>query len=291
MSEPPPAAVFFDLDGTILDWQTGMEESWLVCCEDHSDGSYEPAAIYEAIRARRDWFWDNPERSRAGRMDLNAAAREIVRLAFADAGLSDIDRAHRVADDYRARRLEHIVPYAGAVETLVAFRSQGVRLALLTNGEAANQRRSVERYGLAHHFDCIVIEGEFGVGKPDERVFRHALESCSAAPDSAWMVGDSLEADIAPAVALGLHAVWVDVEAMMNKPFHVIKDGVVLELRPESEGGFTVNVPALPGCVTFGETIEEAMTMADDAIAGWLAVAKEEGFPIPDQFEQFAAAS
>jgi putative hydrolase of the HAD superfamily len=212
MSAPPPAAVFFDLDGTILDWQTGMEESWLACCEDHCDGSLDPAAIFEAIRARRDWFWDDPDRSRAGRMDLNAAAREIVRLAFADAGLSDVDRAHRLADDYRARRLEHIMPYAGAIETLVAFRSQGVRLALLTNGEAANQRNSVERYDLARYFDCIVIEGEFGVGKPDERVFHHALESCSAAPETTWMVGDSLEADIAPAVALGLHAVWVDVE-------------------------------------------------------------------------------
>jgi predicted RNase H-like HicB family nuclease len=77
----------------------------------------------------------------------------------------------------------------------------------------------------------------------------------------------------------------------MDRPFHLIREGIVLELRPEPEGGFTVSVPALPGCVTFGETIEEGMTMAEDAIAGWLAVAKEEGFPIPEQFEELAAAS
>jgi len=34
----------------------------------------------------------------------------------------------------------------------------------------------------------------------------------------------------------------------------------------EPEGGFTVNVPALPGCVTFGENIEHAMAMAKEAI-------------------------
>jgi len=63
----------------------------------------------------------------------------------------------------------------------------------------------------------------------------------------------------------------------MNRPFHVIREGVVLEFRPEPEGGFTVNVPALPGCVTYGEMFEEAMAMVDDAIAGWLAVARDEG--------------
>jgi len=34
----------------------------------------------------------------------------------------------------------------------------------------------------------------------------------------------------------------------------------------EPEGGFTVNVPALPGCITFGENIEHAMEMAKEAI-------------------------
>lgn len=66
------------------------------------------------------------------------------------------------------------------------------------------------------------------------------------------------------------------------KTFHVIRNGIVLEFRSEPEGGYTVTVPALPGCLTYGETFEEALTMIDDAIHGWLAVAKEEGFPIPE---------
>ena len=33
-------------------------------------------------------------------------------------------------------------------------------------------------------------------------------------------------------------------------------------LRKEPEGGFTVNVPSLPGCITFGESLDEAMSMA-----------------------------
>lgn len=37
-------------------------------------------------------------------------------------------------------------------------------------------------------------------------------------------------------------------------------------LNPEPEGGFTATVPSLPGCITYGETVDEAMVMAEEAI-------------------------
>ena len=47
------------------------------------------------------------------------------------------------------------------------------------------------------------------------------------------------------------------------------------------EGGYTVTVPELPGCVTEGDTFAEALEMVKDAIAGWLQVAAQFGDPIP----------
>lgn len=58
---------------------------------------------------------------------------------------------------------------------------------------------------------------------------------------------------------------------------------VVFEAAPE--GGYTVHVPALPGLVTQGETIEEARLMAKDAIEGYLAVLKDDGEEIPVESE------
>ena len=46
-------------------------------------------------------------------------------------------------------------------------------------------------------------------------------------------------------------------------------------LEPDPEGGYTVICPALPGCVSEGETVGEALEMIRDAILAWLAVAKE----------------
>jgi antitoxin HicB len=48
-------------------------------------------------------------------------------------------------------------------------------------------------------------------------------------------------------------------------------------LNEEPEGGFTVTVPALSGCVTYGENLDEAMSMAKEAIEGYILVLKENG--------------
>jgi len=55
-----------------------------------------------------------------------------------------------------------------------------------------------------------------------------------------------------------------------------------IHLHKEEEGGFTVTVPALPGCVTYGENIDEAIDMAKEAIQLYLEELKERGETIPD---------
>ena len=59
---------------------------------------------------------------------------------------------------------------------------------------------------------------------------------------------------------------------------------IILEPDPE-EGGYTVTVPALPGCVTQGETIEEAIVMAKDAIRLFIETLMAEGQPVPLEHE------
>ena len=54
-----------------------------------------------------------------------------------------------------------------------------------------------------------------------------------------------------------------------------------ITLRKEPEGGYTVMVPALPGCITYGKTVEEAIEMSKDAISGYLESLIEDGEPVP----------
>jgi len=58
-------------------------------------------------------------------------------------------------------------------------------------------------------------------------------------------------------------------------------------LRPEPEGGYTVIVPSLPGCITYGESIEEAKKMAEDAINAYLKSMKKHGEKFLDDSDTF----
>ena len=54
-------------------------------------------------------------------------------------------------------------------------------------------------------------------------------------------------------------------------------------LRKEVEGGYTVIVPSLPGCVTYGDTIEEAIEMAREAIELYIETLREHNEAIPTE--------
>lgn len=56
---------------------------------------------------------------------------------------------------------------------------------------------------------------------------------------------------------------------------------VIAPLSEMDGGGFSALVPDLPGCVSDGETPEEAITNVQDAIAAWMEAAKDMGRPIP----------
>ena len=58
-------------------------------------------------------------------------------------------------------------------------------------------------------------------------------------------------------------------------------------LKPEPEGGFTVVVPSLPGCITYGSTLSEAKEMAKEAIELYLESLTAHNEYIPNDNETF----
>lgn len=59
-----------------------------------------------------------------------------------------------------------------------------------------------------------------------------------------------------------------------------------IELEPLETGGFLVTVPALPGCITHGDSYEHALAMAKEAIEGYIAVLVEDGDLIPEERDE-----
>lgn len=239
-------AILLDLDDTILADSEGAAGCWQHVCAQYAAraGCAAPEPLATAIAAERAWYWDDRERQRRGRLDLVAARREIVGRALARLRSVDGNRlddndgrdealAEEIAASYAALRVAGVAPFPGAIETVATLRERGLRLALLTNGNGTSQRAKIERHALAPYFDCILVEGEFGAGKPDPRIFRQALGELGTSAARTWMVGDNLEGDIAGAQAVGIAGVWVDVSGVGLPAGSTVRPAYSIRALPE----------------------------------------------------------
>ncbi|HEV7433277.1 MAG TPA: type II toxin-antitoxin system HicB family antitoxin [Pseudorhizobium sp.] len=64
---------------------------------------------------------------------------------------------------------------------------------------------------------------------------------------------------------------------------------VVSPLSPEDGGGFLATVPDLPGCMSDGDSPQQALLNVQDAIDSWIEAAHEQGRPIPEPSQQLHA--
>jgi putative hydrolase of the HAD superfamily len=78
------------------------------------------------------------------------------------------------------------------------------RLILMTKGALVEQKGKVERSGLKEYFAAVEI-----VAEKDPSTYRRVVEKYELGPESTWMIGNSPKSDINPALAAGLHAVFV----------------------------------------------------------------------------------
>lgn len=213
-------AVLLDLDDTILDDRSGIRAAWtavaLLVREAHPELAVD--SVLGAISQVTDWFWSDPERERRGRLDLVAARFEIVAGVLERLGRPDPPLAAAAARRYTAEREERQQLAEGALEALARLRRALPRLALVTNGAAEPQRAKIERFALAPYFDHVQVEGEFGLGKPERRVFQHVVAALGAEPAHCLMVGDNYRCDVLGALGAGLHAAWVDAEGAGRPP-------------------------------------------------------------------------
>jgi putative hydrolase of the HAD superfamily len=91
----------------------------------------------------------------------------------------------------------------GVAQTLAELATRH-RLILMTKGNRAEQADKLARSALAPHFSAVEIVAEKDPATYHEVIARHEL-----APHTSWMIGNSPKSDINPALAAGLHAVFL----------------------------------------------------------------------------------
>jgi len=109
-------------------------------------------------------------------------------------------RIHAFAQSINEAELE-LLP---GVENTLKDLATRHRLILMTKGNHAEQADKLARSGLAQHFSAVEIVKEKDPATYENVIARHEL-----APHTSWMIGNSIKSDVNPALAAGLHAVFL----------------------------------------------------------------------------------
>ncbi len=125
---------------------------------------------------------------------------------------------HTLADDFRpfAELLEaaggtvpeQMPPFADVADGLDRLKSQGHRLAVLTNSARATAERHLDGAGLRGRFERVIGVDEVGAYKPDRRAYAYALEQLSGTAQDTWLVA-AHDWDVVGAHGAGLRTAFV----------------------------------------------------------------------------------
>ena len=99
--------------------------------------------------------------------------------------------------------------YDDVVPCLDQLQSAGLQMAVVSNWDIS-LHRTLRSFGLSDYFETVVASMEIGIEKPDERIFRAALEKLGVLPTEALHVGDNPLDDYRGARGAGMDAVVID---------------------------------------------------------------------------------
>lgn len=206
----PYSWILFDADNTLFDFDRAEKSALAnalndagVPTEDYMFGLYN--TINKAC-------WQDFEEGKISRQTLRTLRFE----RFFDEIGKDTD-IPSFAINYLQYLAQGSFLYDG-VEILLANLAETHKIGLITNGLKEVQRPRLERSGIQHLFNLVVVSDEVGASKPDAAFFDFAfLQMGKPGKEEAIVVGDSLSADIAGGNNYGLHTCWYNPERVANR--------------------------------------------------------------------------
>lgn len=204
------AAVFFDLDGTLVSERTGVREARTAVGTRLIElGLYDrPASAFAdtiemvigGIMEDNDWQWP-----------LWLHAEEWMRRTLAVSGVTvGEDEFAELNQVYRDERSDRAEAIQGWPEVLAAARTHGP-IGLITNfNDGPMQREKIRGAGLEGQFDGVYISGEIGVWKPEPGIFEHAAADLGVDPRECVHIGNNIQSDVEGALGAGMRAVLVE---------------------------------------------------------------------------------
>jgi putative hydrolase of the HAD superfamily len=197
-------AVLFDLDNTLFDHGHSLRCA-IEAVRNHYD-SLMVTAVDDLVDKYNTALEISYNQYLEKEVSYEDSVLTRVRLFFRAIGLPEpnMEEVGNFRAIYRPAYQANRRATPGSIETLQRLREDGYRMAIVTNGQVQDQGEKAKAIGVYHLVDRLLTSQEAGCAKPDRAIFKLALAALDVPPTHAYMVGDSVDADIRGAVDAGL---------------------------------------------------------------------------------------
>ena len=103
-------------------------------------------------------------------------------------------------------------PFPKTMKLLVYLKKKGYKLGVISNGITIKQWEKLVRLDIHEFFDAVITSEEVGFEKPDKKIFEEAMSRMGCKGENSVMVGNKLEIDIIGAIHAGMSAILLDPE-------------------------------------------------------------------------------
>ena len=195
--------IFFDLDHTLWDFEANSFATFNQILSEHNF-PFETATFMEAYSPINHAFWKLYRENKITTEELR-----FIRLQKTFEAIKQPQNASMIntlSNAYINQLSTHTHIFEGTIE-LLEYLKPNYRLHIITNGFENVQQKKMANAGLAPYFDVVLTAEKAGVKKPHAVIFEQALSMAQTSASKSLMIGDSYEADIAGAIALGMQAI------------------------------------------------------------------------------------
>lgn len=192
---PEIKAVFFDLDGTLLDRNASLVN--------FISDQYE-RYIKELSLINKQHFMNRF-------IDLDCRGYvwkdRVYSQLLLELKITGLNWGE-LLEDYLLSFKHSCFPFRNVQKVLGTLRQMDIKLGLISNGKRQFQRDNLNALGIAEYFDTILISEEVGLRKPDPLIFQMGLDHLSVSAAESIFVGDHPEHDVKAARDAGMLGIW-----------------------------------------------------------------------------------
>ncbi len=148
-------------------------------------------------------------RSNHGRRAPDLPDADLIAHALRQLGVEEPGDVESMLSEIPSDRLAALKPVQGAAEAVREIRKRVGKLGALTSGTQSNQCEKLRLLGVEDLLDVVVTSDETGLTKGEREIYEVAARRLGVEPSQTWMVGDSLDWDVACSQEAGMTGVWV----------------------------------------------------------------------------------